>query len=481
VPIEKVSASQFAEQIQLGILDRDRTWDVYVGEIPDLVVNPHAAVLERQNDRTRKLSLMMTLSNPDEFAAEYEIDLDGIVYNEGMTRSQGSQATANLTFSRSTPPSADLRVQRGYPVATLPDESTGQTITFVVTEERTMPVATASSYLNIDTNRYELRNVPVVAVIEGSDGRVGPRRITRPLRPLLGFDSVTNEVAASGGRDKESNAELIDRYLISILGRRLTTNDGAKKATIDDFPSVEDALVVGGTSGLITRAGDTAGAVDAYIVGSETLESVENPTYLGAGQLIQVEAPPITEVLSVQDLSTGATPFTEGTDYEVVYDETGVAKSSRAVEGIRFLFTGSAPTIGNPVTITYTYNNLIRRLQTSFELDDRKSEGRDLLYKEGTEVPIALEALLVVESGFNTDTVQTAVVNAIDDFINNTLKLGDDVEESDIQGVVRQISGVDNFIFNRLSRLAVTSGVGDIEIEVNEYATIDAGDLQVST
>jgi uncharacterized phage protein gp47/JayE len=477
MPIEKVSSAQFADRIRTGILNRDRTWEVTVGEIPDLVINPQARVFERQNDRNRQVSLMLTLSDATAFSGEFEIDLEGIVFNEGVTRNLGAQAAATAVFSRNSAPTSDIRVQRGFPIATLPDEATGQTITFVTTEERTMFAASANSFFNIETQRYEL-SVPVVAVVEGSQGRVGARRINRPLRSLLGFDSVTNTSAAAGGRDRESNQEVIDRYLISILGRELATSTGAKKATEDDFPDVVDSLIVAGTNPLLTRAGDTAGAVDVYIIGDEVLEVTENPVFLGAGQLIQLSFSPAIEVLSVQDLA-GPTTYIEDDDYEVVLDATGVSRSARAVDGIRFTFTGSnpLPTIGSPVTITYTYNNLIRRLQAQFELDDLEVHGRDLLFREGLEVPIVIDAQLRVEAGFNTTTVQSAVNTAVLDFVNSSLRLGDDVEESDIQAVVRQITGVDNFIFTRLTRSTVPSGVADIPIADNEHATLATADL----
>lgn len=337
-----------------------------------------------------------------------------------------------------------------------------------------MLAAAASSYYNVNTERYEI-TIPVVALVVGTQARVGPNRVNRPLRPLVGFDSVTNVLAAAGGRDEETNQALIDRYLIAIIGRRLSTRTGIEKVVVDDYPDVEDVLVVAGTDALLTRAGDTAGAVDAYIIGRSLLERTENPAFPGRGQLIRVAFSPMTEVSSVQDLSTGTT-FVEGTDYDVVYDTTGLAGSSRALDGVLFRFTGSAPTVGAPVTITYTYNNLIRLLQAAFATDDMLCLGRDLLFKQGTEIPLVLTYELRVVSGFDSALVQNAVDTAILNFIAD-LKLGDAVEMSDIQGIVRQISGVDNFIFTRLTRSTVPSGIADVGMDASEYPTLADGDL----
>lgn len=478
MPIDKINSSQFAELIRTAITQRDNTFEVTIGEIPDLCIEPQARVFERQHDDVRKVSLMMSLSSASEFDGEYTVDLEGIVYNEGIVRTTGTQATGTAVFSRAAAPTTDIVVQRGYPVGTAPDESTGLTLTFVTTEERTMESSSYASYYNATTQRYEL-SVPIVAVVEGSQGVVGAGRVNRTVRPLAGFDEVSNTTATSNGRDAETNQELIDRYSVAILGRRLATSSGVKKYILDKFPEVDDVYIAAGNDLLLTRAADDAGAVDAYITGEELQTATESPAYPGAGQLIPVDYSPVVEVTSVQDL-TGPTTFTEGTDYDVVYDDTGNEHSNRAVDGVRFKFTGSAPVVGYPVTINYSYNNLVRRIQTETEQDDVEVRGRDLLVKYGEDVAIIIDANMRVESSFETSLVQKAVETAIQSFINDTLKLGDDVEESDIQGVVRQISGVDNFIFTRLTRSTVSSGVGDIVIAGNEVATLAANDLTIT-
>lgn len=448
-----------------------------MGEIPDLAINPQARVFERQHDDTRKVSLLVSLANAAEFEGRFEIDLEGIVYNEGLTRSLGSAASNTAVFSISGAPTQDIPVQRGYPIGTLPDEGTGSTVAFVTTEARTMLASAASSYFNIATGRYEL-SVPIIAVISGAAGQVGANRITRPLRPLVGFESVTNPTASAGGRDRESNQKLIDRNLIAIIGRRLATSTGIEKVVTDDFSDVDDVLIVSGTNPLLTRAGDTAGAVDAYIIGTEKLQQTEFPQFLGGGQLIRLASPPIIDVLSVQDLAAGV-DYVEGVGYDVVRDMTGLARSQRAVEGIRFRFVSGLPVVGAPITITYSYNNLIRRLQAELEQDTTLVFGRDLLFKMGIEVPIVLNAGLRVAAGFNTSLVLKAVRATLLDF-GKKLLLDDDVEGSDIQGVVRQISGVDNFKLTRLTRTTVPTGVEDILIAPNEYSTLADGDLTIT-
>jgi len=234
---------------------------------------------------------------------------------------------------------------------------------------------------------------------------------------------------------------------------------------------------------LITRTDTTAGAVDAFTVGDELITRVETQSFLGINQTMPVTYPPVRQIVTVENLTTPVV-YTEEVDYEVVTDTSGVAGSTRAVEGVRFLPDDAVspvpPTVSDLIRITYTNNNLVRRMQATFEQEDVQVFGRDLLFREGERVDLILEASLHVVTGFSTVTVPAAVEAALLDYIN-TLNLGDDIEESDLQLVVRTISGVDNFIITRLVRDPVTTGTADIAIEKNEYARITAGpDLAIT-
>lgn len=475
MPIEKITSAQFREQLRTGITNRTESHDVGYGPIRDIVIDPVASVLERQNDRIRSVSLLLSLVDPDNLS---EIDLDNLVFNEGLRRINGSRSVTTLTFSVSQIDTAgpDLVIQRGFPVATTPDSNTGDTVTFVTTESRTLPIAQRESFFNINTQRYEI-TVAAESTVTGSVTRVGATRIRRPLRPLIGFDSVSNASATEGGLDRESNTQLVNRYLLAILGRDLSSPAGIEKYARDNFPDVSDILVVFGNNPLLTRAASDAGAVDAYLVGDQLLARSENVEYLGINQLLALANPPIRLVTNV---SSGATTYIEGVDYEVVFDTSGNQGSVRAVEGIRFLPTvTSAPAIGTAVSVSYTGNNLIPQLQASFEQDDTQVIGRDLLFKEGVQVPIILEARLRVAAGFSTVTVPSAVNTAVSEYIDSLL-LGANVERSDIQGEVRRISGVDNFLIDRLVRDPALTGASDIPIEDNEYPRIASADLVIS-
>lgn len=477
MPVSKITAQQFATQIGSGITTRDATVDTGFGPVPDIVINPVAKVLEQQNDRLRLVSLLVSLQNNTVFS---DLDVDSFVFNEGILRSPGSQATGTVVFSRVTTPTVDITVQRGYPIATAPDESSGQSVTFITTEVKTLAVATASSFFNPTTTRYELP-VPIIALVAGPAGLIGANRANRPLRPLVGFDSVNNpDPISQGGTSSQTNAQLLAQYQSAVAGRQLSTATGIRKYIQDKFPAVTDVKVVVGGDPLLTRAGTDAGAVDAFLISSSTTQQTDPLTFLGAGILHTVTLPPVVNISSVV-IQLSSTTLTQGTDYIVSLDTSGISSSVRAADGIVFLSTsGSLPAIGSIINVTYTYSTLVRTLQADEANEDVHVLGRDLLFRAATEVDIVIVATLTAVSGFNPTTLasqaQTAILNFID-----SLGLGQPIQGSDIQEVVRQISGIDNFVLTRLTRSTVATGTADINLASNEFPRTTLSNITITT
>jgi len=474
MPIPKITADQFTTNLNLGIQNRDAGADVEIGPIPDIVIQPTAQVLENQNDRIRQVSQLILL---DQSATFTDTDVDDFVFNEDMLRNTGGRSTSTVTFSRATIPTIDIPVQRGFPIATMPDEATGQTVVFVTTEQKTMVAAQAASYFNITTGRYELE-VAVQATISGKIGEVGPNRINRPLRPLAGFDTVTNVGRTSTVVDREINDRLIERYKIAIQGTQLATNKGLRLFIVSQYIDVGGVLIINSGDPLVTRTGTSGNAVDVFITGSQASSRVDNQIFLGVGQLIILDHQPVTQVVSVIN-PIGPVTYVVGTDYEIVSDTSGVSGSNQAQDAIRFIPGGTFPAVGDTIQITYTQNSLVDTIQNDFTDPDRIVGGQDILIRTGTQIDITLAARLIVLGGFSWSTVATAVTNAILNWIN-ALSLDADVEQSDIQGEVRNISGVDNFIFTKLD---VKPGTGNADVVVgkNEFARIDVTDIALTT
>lgn len=485
MPIDRITADQFVTKLRTALLARTKKYDSGSGSIPDVILNPLSGVLEDLNNNgLRRVSLLLSLQNSTEFTTT---DLDQLVFNEDLIRPAGSFATTVLTFKRSRPfgTSDTGLVSRGFPVGTSPNTTTGQAVTFVTTSAMDKTFATA--VLDTTTNQtvYQLR-VPAQCTIAGSIGSVGADQINRPLIPLVNYDSVTNDAASEDGTDTFTNDQLIQLYLLAVNSRQLSVSTGSQFYVLDNFPAVQDVHEVFGTDPELTRAASDAGAVDAYIIGTNTIENTAQLPFLGVGQLMAVPLPPLVRVDSVTRVSDNHV-FTEGTDYEVIFDTSGLQGSTRAKEGIAFLPLSSAqitaglfsPTGGDLIQIQYATNQLIRDLQSTEQDPEVQVEGRDLLYKEGQLVNVVLAGSLATLSTFNFTTVQNAVITAIDGYING-LGLGDTVEVLGILGAVKTVSGVQNFIITQLSKDPNIAGTEDLVLTSEQYPRIDNANLTIS-
>jgi len=470
--ISKVTATEYSTMIASGVNLRDKTLDTNIAAHRDIFIDPVAEVFEAQNDRIVYLSNLTSLRNVEKVVPD---DLDSIAFNEAMVRWDGSSSLATVTFSRVQIPTFDITVPANFPIATLVDPATGVSVTFRTVETRTLFFASPDAYYNAETQKYEL-NVLVASVSSGTETEVGAYTITNPLRALSGFDEVANKAATTSGRGTETNVELSKRYLLQVEGNNLGTPAGAKKWVLDNFSSAEDVYVVYGEDENLTRDQTDAGAVDMWILGESPVELTYTTTYPGVEQLIATTRQPL---ISVSQVSTsGGIIFVEGTDYEVVTGEGEYSYSARGSDGIKFLAGGSAPAaLQDPVYIVYSYNSLITTLDSFFTQPEFYSMGMDKLFRWAQAQQITIEANLKVSAG-NPDTVKANVRTAILTYING-LKLGENVEEFDIDREVGKIIGVDNFVYVTLAYLGGT-GVNDLPITPNMYARLNEADIVVN-
>lgn len=473
MPIEKLTADQIRDDLSEAIAENPEH-EVHFGPIKDIVIDPVAAVNEAIAARTYEVSRMIALDDPDNLAVA---DVDRIIYNEGLTRNAGTQASVTLTFYANVvdPNGSDLYVPRGFPVGV---KSTGTAaVTFVTTADAILPAASAASYYNATRRRYEV-SVQAVSTTRGTAGRVGPNRVVRPLRALNGFAGVVNLTASVGGqRDAETNREVIERYLMAVRGRSIATATGLQFWALNQFPDVVDTRAVYGTDSLVTRSTVT-GAVDLYVVGDQLATTTATFVYLGHSQRLVFPKQPVRSVTSV---TSGAVTYVEGVDFDIVTDTSAQAGSVNGQDALVFrpLATATLPALGAAVNVTYSYNTLIETMQVAVDQPDNYVEGRSLLVKAGLRVNIYLSGTLAVKTGYVASTVLSTAVSKLTAYINE-LRLGAPVEGSDLQAVVRSVVGVDNFIITRLVRDALATGTADVALAGNEHAIIDTESLAIT-
>lgn len=468
--IAKITAGEFEEQLKTAILDRNPNLDVEVGPIHDTIA-PTSVVLEPQNDRIRRLSLIMSLLNVGDFT---EQELDEYAFNEQLIRSPGTRARGTVLFQARVAPASDLVVPINFPLATVVDPSLSRSIAVRTTETRTLPAATAALYFNASTNFYELE-VAIEAIAVGLAGNVGPGRITQMQTSLSGFDFVTNRVRTIDGLDRESNEKFAERLLVAIAGTDISTPFGLSREVDDLFTGVQGVGLVYGQDPLLTRASTDAGAVDVYMIGQSLVSTTESHVFLGVGQAIVLDNQPVSSVASVD---AGGPAFIQGTDYELAVDTGPNAGSIRAQDAVVFLAGGTSPSIGSSINVTYNYNALPQTLQDEFINPERYVFGRDLLFKQGTEVAVEIAANISFLAGTNSVNGVAAAVSSIVAFINS-LGLGDDVEQSDVNAEVRKIAGVDNLVFTTFRIIGSGAGVADIPIDKASYARISSTNVLI--
>lgn len=475
MPIPRITSAQFEGRIQQAIRQRDAFADVTLGPIKDWHIRPSAAVFEAQHDLLRQVYQLISLQNLNDLPADY---VDDFAASEMVIRSQGSAAFVTLVFSRSSKPPTNLVVPANFPVATDIDASTGSQVTFVTLQTATLFAASADAFFNPETGKYEL-SVTAASVNTGPSTRVAPNRVKRPLRPLIGFDSVSNPKESTGGLPSESNQDVGDRYMLRIAGTELGTPAGLARYTRQVFTNVQDVYMVYANDPFLTRADSDAGAVDAWILGASTVERTITLPFPGKLVPMVLDRQPVIQITSV---SSGVV-YTQNVDY-ILQPDTGVnARSTRGSDALVFLAGGAAPAVGDLINITYTYDQLVVALQSLFGQPVYKSTGADLLFRSGIQVDVAISGNLKVSAG-DPQQVLLAAQQALLDMFNGTptfrgYRLGQGVEQFDLTATLSRVGGIDNFVFTLLAPVGQI-GVADIPINPNQAARLSAANLSIT-
>jgi hypothetical protein len=468
--LSRRTIAQFEAEISANIAKRDDSVDTEVGPIKDLQVSPIAETLKAVHDNIVYLSLLQSMLYSDQVNPE---DQDDIVFNEGIVRWAESPASTVATFSRTTVPDTDIVVPTNFPVGTAVDPDTGVPIIFRTIESRTMYKASAAAYYNNSNKRYEL-DVPVVSVQGGTAALVGPGTITRILRNFPGFNYVTNKQSATSAKNIETNLELSNRYRMQIRGRQVSTPMGVNLYCLDAFDNIEDVYVVYGNNPYLTRDEFDVGAVDVWLKSELAVAAQYDVLYEGAGQVIVLPNQPLISVLSVQ---SNTVTYVQGTDYEVVLGVGEYSYSIRGSDGIRFFIGAAQPAIGQTVTIQYQYNSMMGLVSSYYTMPENYAMGSDVLFRQARASAVEIEGTLKVKSG-NPSTAASIVRDLILQYVNS-LKLGEPLEEFDLDAKVAQVYGIDNWTYSKLA-LRGQTGVSDISAGPFEYLTLLTSDLIIN-
>jgi hypothetical protein len=197
----------------------------------------------------------------------------------GVERITSKPSRVILTFYVKSAPDQNLEVNVGDRVLSVADTESGvPELTFKVLEAKTMQLENLSSYYNLQNQRWELR-VKAECETAGQIGNVSLGTITTVLSGAVGL-GVSNDTAAFGGEDSETNLELQERTLLRLAGVDTGREKGYLAKTLE-VGGVQDARVVSAGNDIMLRDWDDirkkhiGGKVDVYIRGESVSQMVE--------------------------------------------------------------------------------------------------------------------------------------------------------------------------------------------------------------
>lgn len=134
----------------------------------------------------------------------------------------------------------------------------------------------------------------------------------------------------------------------------------------------------------------------------------------------------------------GVTTYTLGVDYCIVKDTTLNAGTEREISGIEWLKT--APVAGTSTTFEYSFNQIPQVLNSL--LKGSKQITTDPLVHEAQYVYFEICLTILYYPGVSTVQIDSSIRTALSQWFA-TLEFGDWIQKSDIEHVVRGVSGVD--------------------------------------
>lgn len=193
---------------------------------------------------------------------------------------------------------------------------------------------------------------------------------------------------------------------------------------------------------------------------SEALVFIENGTQVTASLFYGVDN--ITTQVIIDKALTNLTS-------EVV----SIAALDQPAPGAQYLtsYTFTAPLEGEAITVAYTYNDTVRTVANAVEAE--RILTSDTLTRAGVEVPVRIEASVLIASGFSANAITIDVSNALATFFEAQAAFGSTITIADIQSTIANVTGVTSVGLSVLSRTPAAV-IEDIVLTTREYAVLAA-------
>lgn len=394
------------------------------------------------------------LKSVSDVEAEISAYLDKFADNFNITRESAVKSSGNIYYARKNPLDNNITINSGSKVKTLD----GKEYQVLSTITWTAP---GTNNFDDDTASYILE-VPVEAMNAGITGNTVAGTITKFVTTIPGITAVYNKYDFDNGLDAEDDTSLIARIKTKLAGHNFGTQVGYENLILNQFPDVvKDVLVVMSGDSIMLRDNGYGGVVDIYVLVEEQPISIqETPsaynyrTPSGFYGVLPTNQP-------IEGLDTGNVADT------VLIKDSGTLTGSYAE---KTYITWYPTTYTVPPTIKYTYYKTIAEIQSFLQLPENAILGNTIkkahavediaLVKRATRIDIDISARIVISSGYDVGKVISDVETNIRNYIL-TLKLNDDLAQSDIVNIIENTAGV-NYVVLPFSVFYYTGSVDPI-------------------
>jgi hypothetical protein len=216
------SIKDIEKSLASSIKEKDRTVDTTTGPIYDCLIAP---VPKELSISEQEANMLAQLHSPQYASVASNDQVNALRVSMRLAEGLGEQAKGTQMFYCNVMPNNGVKIPIGSLIATKDNSLVYRTLTEVSVSDL------AEGYYNSTNYRYEFV-VDIQAIASGSDYNIPEGRVPTLVTDLEGIDGTINITELSGGSEKESNADTVNRIQKSFLGFDRGTINGLATAYI---------------------------------------------------------------------------------------------------------------------------------------------------------------------------------------------------------------------------------------------------------